>query len=134
MRIDVDYLGGAQLEVTARNHKLLCDQPVENGGFDEGVTPPELMLASLGTCAAYYAAQYLKSRKLPTELRVHVEAEKAKSPARLSDFVIQIDTPGVDRSHEKGILRAVEACLIHNTLLHPPKIETRVVTAELAAA
>jgi organic hydroperoxide reductase OsmC/OhrA len=27
------------------------DQPVENGGHDEGMTPPELLLASLGSCA-----------------------------------------------------------------------------------
>ena len=39
----------------------------ENGGFDEGMTPPELLLASLGSCAAYYAAEYLRQHKLATE-------------------------------------------------------------------
>jgi uncharacterized OsmC-like protein len=32
----------------------------EDGGFDEGMTPPELMLASLSACAGFYAADYLK--------------------------------------------------------------------------
>jgi hypothetical protein len=29
------------------------DQPVENGGDDSAMTPPELFLASLGSCAAF---------------------------------------------------------------------------------
>ena len=91
MEVTVEYLGAAQFEVRARNHKIVCDQPEENGGFDEGMTPPELLLASLGTCAGYYAAEYLNARQLPTEgMRIHVTAEKAKSPARLSSFLIKV--------------------------------------------
>jgi uncharacterized OsmC-like protein len=30
---------------------------VDTGGFDEGMTPPELLLTSLGSCAGFYAAQ-----------------------------------------------------------------------------
>jgi hypothetical protein len=42
--------------------------------------------------------------------------------------------PGLDPHHEAGILRAVKACLIHNTLLHAPEIETVVnVAAEVHA-
>src|SRR5678816_3766136 len=75
MEVTVEYLGAAQFEVRARNHKIACDQPEENGGFDEGMTPPELLLASLGTCAGYYAAEYLRTRQLPTAgMRVRVTA------------------------------------------------------------
>ena len=42
------------------------------------MTPPEFMLASLGACAGYYAAEYLRARSLSTEgLEVRVTAEKA---------------------------------------------------------
>jgi putative redox protein len=54
---------GVQLEAEARGHRLLSDQPLSNGGDDAGMTPPELMLASLGTCAGYYALQYLRSAR-----------------------------------------------------------------------
>ncbi|HYV61362.1 MAG TPA: OsmC family peroxiredoxin, partial [Bryobacteraceae bacterium] len=60
----VDHLGEVQFEVKARNHTIICDQPLENGGFDEGMTPPEFLLASLGTCAGYYAVRYMKARNL----------------------------------------------------------------------
>ena len=135
MEIIVNHLGAVQFEIKARHHTLISDQPAENGGFDEGVTPPELLLASLGSCAAYYAAQYLRSRNLATEgTRVSVAAGKAKNPARLDNFRINIQVPvPLTADHEAGIQRVVHQCLIHNTLLHPPKIETTI-TSEIPAA
>ena len=102
---------------------------VENGGFDEGMTPPELLLASLGTCAGYYAVEYLKARKLPVEgLRVRVTAEKAKAPARLASFKVEVSLPeALDALRREGVIRAIHSCLIHNTLTHPPKIELEIV-------
>ena len=58
-----------------------------------------------------------------------MHAEKALQPARLGQFRIEVIVPGLDARHEAGILRAVKACLIHNTLLHAPSIETVVRTA-----
>ena len=108
----------------------MCDQPSDNGGADQGMTPPEFLLASLGTCAGFYAAQYLKTRNLPAAgLEVTVHAEKVMQPARVGQFRIEVFVPNLDPHHEAGILRAVKACLIHNTLLHAPSIETVVRTA-----
>lgn len=124
METCVDYLGGLRFEVTTRGHHIVSDQPLENGGSDSGMTPPELLLASLGACAGYYAAEYLRGRSLPAEgLRVHVEAEKGSKPARLSIFRIHVEARTVDEKHREGLLRAVKHCLIHNTLLQPPSIE-----------
>jgi len=94
------------------------------------MTPPELMLASLGTCAAFYAAQYLRTRSLPSEgLRIRVTAEKAKPPARLGSFRIEVEAPGIeDERHREGLLRAVKSCVIHNTLASPPSIEIAIET------
>jgi len=132
----VDHLGDVQFEVKARNHSVICDQAIENGGFDEGITPPEFLLASLGTCAGYYAVQYLKSHHLPIEgLRVRTSAEKAKGPARMVDFRINIECgTTLDARHREGILRAVHACLIHNTLLNPPRIDVDLAAPALPAA
>ena len=125
MELTVKYLGNVKFEASARGHRVICDQPADNGGADEGMTPPEFLLASLGTCAAFYAAQYLKARNLPSEgLQVQVVAEKLKQPARVGQFRLEVVVPELDPRHEEGILRAVKACLIHNTLLHAPAIET----------
>jgi uncharacterized OsmC-like protein len=87
------------------------------------MTPPELLLSSLGTCAAYYAAEYLRARNLPVNgLEVRVEAEKASAPPRLSRFQLHVQTADLEERHRQGVLRAVKSCLIHNTLLHAPQI------------
>jgi len=124
MEVLVEHLGAVQFEIKARQHTIACDQPAENGGFDEGMTPPELLLASLGSCAGFYAAAYLRKHKLAEKgTRVKVSAEKAKDPARMDQFRIEVEVPvELDEKHSAGIDAAVHHCLIHNTLLHPPLI------------
>lgn len=124
MEVEILHLGEVKFEAVARGHRVICDQPPANGGFDSGMTPPEFLLVSLGTCAGFYAAQYLKARSLPTDgLRIKVTAEKATHPARLGRFQIEVTAPELDPQHQAGILRAVKLCLIHNTLLNAPAID-----------
>lgn len=134
MEVTVEHLGAVQFAIKAGKHTIVSDQPAENGGFDEGMTPPELMLASLGSCAGFYAAQYLKKKGLATEgTVVRVFAEKAKNPARLDNFKIEVDVPvSLDEEHRKGVEEAVHHCLIHNTLQHPPTITLDVRPAAVA--
>ena len=129
MEVSIEHLGAVQFEIKARQHTVVSDQPAENGGHDEGMTPPELLLASLGSCAGYYAAQYLRKNKLATEgTRVRVTCEKVKDPvARMTNFVIEVDAPvELTKEHRQSVEEAVEHCLVHNTLLHPPKITLKV--------
>jgi uncharacterized OsmC-like protein len=129
MEVTVEHLGALQFEIKARQHTIACDQPPENGGYDEGMTPPELFLASLASCAGFYAAQYLRKFKLASEgTHVRVVADKVKEPVpRMDNFRIEIETPvDLSEQHRAGVERAVHQCLIHNTLLHPPKIAIEV--------
>lgn len=124
MEITAKYLTASKFEASTRGHSLISDQPVDNGGNDEGMTPPELLLAALATCAGYYAAQYLKTRNLSTEgLSVHVVAEKALQPARMARFQVVVSATPLDEKNTAGMLRSVHACLVHNTLLNMPEIE-----------
>jgi putative redox protein len=124
MKVSVEHLGGMQFQIAARQHRIASDQPAENGGFDEGMTPPELLLASLGACAGFYAAQYLRNQKLATEgTIVQVTAQKAQDPPRLSDFQIDVELPAkLTEEEHRGVQKAIEHCLIKNTLLNPPRI------------
>jgi putative redox protein len=132
--VTVNYSNGVEFEVHARQHSLVCDQPTENSGSDLGMTPPELLLASLGTCAAYYAAEYLRTRRLDLSgLQVRLTAEKLLKPTRLSKFQVSVIAPGCnDERHREGIYRAAKNCLIHNTLLHSPEISITVESPSLA--
>jgi putative redox protein len=129
------FLGDCKFKVISGSHEIICDQPRDNGGDDAGMSPPEFLLASLATCAGYYASQYLKTRDLPAEgLQVRVTAEKAKQPARLAGFLIEVSVPGLEERHQAAILRAVKSCLVHNTLLERPSIEVAVQCRGMLAA
>src|SRR5258708_29514411 len=117
------YLDGKKFESLVGGHRIVTDQPPAGGGTAAGPTPPELLLASLGACAGHYAAEYLRARSLSlTGLHVHVTAEEESRPTRLDAFPIQVDVSGIEGKHQEGLLRAVRACLIHNTLTTAPAI------------
>jgi putative redox protein len=132
MEVHIEHLGAVQFEIKARQHAIACDQPEAAGGFDEGMTPPELLLASLGSCAAYYAVAYLKKKGITAPgTRVDVTADKVPNPMRVDNFQIAVTVPvHLSAEQRQGIEQAVHHCLIHNTLLHPPTIDFTIHTAE----
>jgi putative redox protein len=136
MEVKVSHLGQVKFKIQSRSHSILCDQPAENGGEDSAMTPPELMLASLGSCAAFYAVQYLKTRNLAQSgVEVSVTAEKLKQPARLGNFNIRVECPvPLTEEQTEGLMRSVHCCLIHTTLLSPPEIKIELAIVETAAA
>lgn len=124
MQVEVKQLDNVKFAVHARHHTIICDQPTENGGSDEGMTPPEFLLASLGSCAVFYAVQYLKTRKLATgSVEATVFAEKLKAPARLGKFRIEVHCPiPLTGEQQLGLVRSVHGCLIQNTMRSVPDI------------
>lgn len=128
MEVTVDHLGAVQFEIKARQHTIVSDQPAQNHGFDEGMTPPEIFLASIGACAAYYAADFLRQKNLATEgTRVRVTADKVMNPPRIDNIRIEVELPKtLEERDREGVDRAVHRCLIHNTLMNPPKVEIAV--------
>ncbi|MGA8728414.1 MAG: OsmC family protein [Terracidiphilus sp.] len=132
MEVKVTHLDHVKFAIHSRSHSIICDQPSENGGEDSGMTPPELMLASLASCAAFYAVQYLKSRNLADAgVEVSATAEKLKQPARLGDFCIHVKCPVVlTEEQTEGLMRSVHHCLIHQTLLSSPEVKIDLAVGE----
>ncbi len=132
MEVRITHLDRVKFAIHSRSHSILCDQPTESGGEDGGMTPPELLLASLGACAAFYAVQYLKTRNLDDhDVEVSVTAEKLKQPARLGNFRIHLRCPvPLTEEQTEGLMRSVHHCLVHNTLLTPPEIKIELVLGE----
>ncbi len=134
MEVKITHLDQVRFAVHSRSHSIICDQPAENGGTDTGMTPPEFLLASLGSCAAFYAVQYLRTRNLDDRgVEVTVTADKLKQPARIGNFRIQVTCPiALTEEQEQGVMRSVHHCLVHNTLLNPPEIEIKLLVGEPA--
>ncbi len=128
MEVKVSQVQGVRFDIQARSHTITCDQPAENGGGDSGMTPPELLLASLGSCAAFYAAEYLRTRNLSKGgVEVTATAEKLKQPARMGNFRVQVTSPvALTQEQTESMMRCVHSCLVHNTLLSPPYIKIEI--------
>ena len=131
--VKITHLDKVKFAIHSRSHSIVCDQPAENGGEDSGMTPPELLLASLGSCAAFYAMQYLMTRNLAqTGVEVTVTAEKLKHPARVGNFRVHVVCPvALTEEQTEGLMRSVHHCLVHNTLLTPPEIAIELTTKEI---
>ncbi|MCF2970670.1 OsmC family protein [Synechococcus sp. Nb3U1] len=128
MDVRITYQDGVRFQAESRGHRILSDQPLDNHGQDGGMTPPEWFLASLGACVGFYAVKYLEARHLdPSGLNVVVTADKVNNPTRLDNIRIQVKT-GIllDEHHQKGLEKAVDACIIHNTLTYPPNLITEI--------
>ncbi len=117
MEITLQHAGGFRFAAESRQHKILLDQPAEDGATDQGMSPAELLLASLGGCVGQYVAQYLKLRGLSFEgLRIRVRAQPNQRPLRLRDFQIQVTVPGLTERQLRTLEKSFPAGLVQNTI------------------
>lgn len=127
MKITIHSAGAVKSRVQLGNHELLFDQPSSvPGGEDRGPSPLDVMAATIGACAHYFAAAFLSARKLPVaELRVDVEAEKTREPQpRFGRLSIRVILPAsVPEHYLPQLERAVRNCPAYGTLVHPPDLE-----------
>ena len=122
--LTVRHLDGDRFRIGIRDHELLVDQPVADGGDDTAPTPTELFVASLAACVGFYAHQYLVRHGLPVAgLAVTADYATATQPARVSDITIGIRVPdGVPEERLGALLAVASHCTVHNSLVVPPTV------------
>ncbi len=115
---------GVELDVQARRHHLVVDQPVEEGGKDRGMTPTELFAGSLGACIAYFAVRFCQRHHQSTDgLRVSMEWDYKEQPHRIGSIRAQVDLPkGWNPDLNDRFHKVLEGCTIHQSLKFEPDI------------
>lgn len=117
MEVRLQHSGGARFTGEARLHRVILDQPAEDGATDQGMTPAELLLLSLGGCIGQYVAQYLKARGLAGEgLTVRVTAEAAARPLQLRGFAVEVVAPGLSERQLRALEKSFPAGLVQNAI------------------
>lgn len=127
MELNIRFPGGLEVEADMDGHTVLTDQPEAVGGGGAAPSPFDLFLASIGTCAGYYALRFCQARGLPTgDVTLKVTAEKDPEVKRVTRVEIEIVLPPdfPDRYRE-AIVRATDQCSVKQHLLAPPKIEVK---------
>lgn len=113
------YKGDMLFETKMGNHSLLIDVPGNMRGKDRAPTPPELFIASLGSCVGAFVANYCETVGSidTTDLSVDVSFEKVEDPTRLVNLHVKVYLPHGDcKRREKAVLRVAEHCPVHETI------------------
>lgn len=121
----VVHQAGDRFEIQVRGHRLVCDQPVAEGGSDQGPTPTELFVASLPACVAFYARRFLARHEIdPGGLRVDTSFTMSSDrPARVDaiDLRVVLDEP-LTEARRRALLAVVDRCTVHNSIRIQPEV------------
>jgi putative redox protein len=117
-KISTVYRGNMLFESKLGNHTVLIDVPAAMGGSDRAPTPPELFIASLGSCVGAFVANYCERAGIETrDMTVDVTYDKAGDPTRLVNLKVTVTLPHGDwANREKAIRRVAEHCPVHETI------------------
>jgi putative redox protein len=98
---------------------------------NSGITPPDALLAGLGSCIGVYIRKYAEGAGLAlSKFSVGVEAElSTDSPVRFKVIKVSIDLQGfpLDERRQKALLEFIKNCPVGNTLKSNPVIETTLI-------
>lgn len=122
--VDITNKGDYHFDVKSKEYEFAVDTK------GNGMTPPDVLLASIGTCIGVYLRKYAEGAKLSLpEFTVKVDADFSKDkPVCFRQIKVEIDLKGtkVDDRRIKAILEFVKNCPVHNTVKTNPEIEVAI--------
>ena len=123
MSLQISFPGGVSVAAEFDDFKVLSDQPERNGGANSAPSPYDLFLASLGTCAGFFALRFCQQRDLPTAgLGLTLDLERNPETRRLDKIIMDIQLPdGFPAKYKQAIIRATEECAVKKVILDPPE-------------
>ena len=106
-----------EIEFSNADHRVVADEPEENGGTDEGPNPQELLAASLASCSAITMEMYAVRKGWDVgEVVVDVDYEPAQrgSPTK---FEMRVKLPKeLPQEQQQRLMQIVAKCPVHRTL------------------
>jgi ribosomal protein S12 methylthiotransferase accessory factor len=122
--MDITFPGGVQVNARFKGFDVGTDQPAVNGGQNSAPSPLDLFLASLGTCAGFFALRFCQQRELPTAgMRLSLASARNPETKRLDRVEITLHLPeGFPEKYRSAIIRATDQCAVKKALLDPPDI------------
>jgi putative redox protein len=103
--------------VEVRGHRITVDEPIEDGGEDEGPSPQELLAASLASCTAITIEMYAKRKGWdigPIDVEVEYSLSERGGPTR---FALELRIPASCTQEQRERLQVIAAkCPVHRML------------------
>lgn len=122
----VTLAGGRRAETTIRGHRVLTDQPLDNGGDDAAPTPYEFLLASVGTCVAVTLQGFAAKRGLPVEGLTVKQSMTYDDAGVLSAVDLAVTLPAdFPEKYREAALRAAGECSVKKAIGAGPAFTVR---------
>ncbi|HSF69119.1 MAG TPA: OsmC family protein [Nitrospira sp.] len=125
MKLSVAYQGGKRHDIVSERHRVVTDQPVEDGGQDAGLSPVELFVGSLAGCVGYFVGRFCERHDIPHQgLHVEAEWEMAENPHRVGRIALSIhlSSPLTAVLRER-LLKVAHGCTVHQSLTTAPTVD-----------
>jgi ribosomal protein S12 methylthiotransferase accessory factor len=125
MSMEITFPGGVAVNALYKGYTIVTDQAERNGGKGSAPAPFDLFLASIGTCAGFFALRFCQEREIDTAaLKVTMDADRDPETKRVAKVQIAIGLPpGFPEKYRKAIVRAVDQCSVKRHILEPPEFE-----------
>jgi ribosomal protein S12 methylthiotransferase accessory factor len=126
MAMEISFPGGKKVDAAFKGFTIKTDQSEKDGGEGSAPTPSFLFLASLGTCAGYYALNFCQKRKIDTqELRLVLDFKNNKKSHMVEKIRMTLtQPPDFPEKYIPAIVKAVDLCYVKKHLHEPPEFET----------
>jgi uncharacterized OsmC-like protein len=122
--VEINNRGDTTFQVKSKDYEFVVDTQ------GKGVTPPDTLLASLGTCIGVYLRKYTEGSKIDLKgFNVTVDAEfSEEAPICFREIAVNLDLQGVrlDETKKKALLNFIRNCPVHNTLEAHPDVKINV--------
>ncbi|NIO27704.1 MAG: hypothetical protein GTO29_04020 [Candidatus Latescibacteria bacterium] len=127
--ISITRKSGLEFAIQVRGHQAISDMLEDDGGRDQGLSPSELLVGSLGACIAMMVQRYCdKHGYHDGEVSASLTFELADNPKRVGAITIDLEIPRDVPEDKKPIIRRIaEACPIHGTLTNPPAMDLEII-------
>ncbi|MBS0149643.1 MAG: OsmC family protein [Nitrospira sp.] len=127
MKLTATFHGGTRYDIVSGKHRIITDQPVEDGGQDAGMTPVELYVGSVASCVAYFVGQFCGRHGIAQEgLAVEAEWAMTEGPHRVGRIDIAIHLPHrVTADQRDRLLKVAHGCTVHQSIAAAPNIEIK---------
>ncbi len=125
MRMEVRFPGKLAVEAKVGNFIVRADQPAAAGGDESAPSPFALFLASLATCAGFYAVAFCRQRDIDTEgMALTASFDRDSITHRLEKVSLALTLPpGFPEKYKKAIIRSMDECAVKRTIQDPPTFE-----------
>jgi putative redox protein len=121
---------GYKTTIEARGLMVISDEPIDDGGTNQGMEPTELLLAALGACAAITAKMYAQRKGWQIEsieIEIDIERYKARDYSAYTgdaEFLHEINqviriTGDVTAEQKARLVEIAGKCPVHRILSSP---------------